>query len=133
MDNVAPEEGVTITEGRARPFSVDVKIAIPYNVDETYMVTYASGGIAHHPFRVHFSDTLGTTQFSGKITWYDDVCGQEKTITLALYRLEATPTGRVEEKTLLKEIQRRYDIRCDRSQFALFRFAKETLGLCKDI
>jgi hypothetical protein len=63
-------------------------------------------------YKVRIIQGNGDAYFSGNPTWFFRVKRKIENVTVGLYRIEETESGKTEVSTLLKEITRQYDAVC---------------------
>jgi hypothetical protein len=127
LDNLRPSESTVLVDGQTVPISIDMKVS----GTSQYALTMSACRKTFHPFLIRTWQGLGEIQFSGTVTWFLDVRGTCENVTVALYRIENSDSGKTKVKTLVKEIRREYPVVCDENEWPIMLALKKLLGLCR--
>jgi len=128
MENLMPAEGEVLVDGKLNSYSIDVHFIDGGEGFEKYSVLFKLNKKAYHPFSVALTGGEGQADFSANVTWYSKGCGRDQDVSMSLYRIEES--GRTKTTTLLKEVERRYRVVCNKDEFSLVRAVRQLFGLC---
>ncbi|HEF4774601.1 hypothetical protein KTD26_26635 [Burkholderia multivorans] len=128
MQNLTPIEGEVLVDGKLNPYSIDVHFIDEGKRLEKYSVFFKLNGKSYHPFSAALIGSEGQADFSANVIWYAKGCGRDQDVSMSLYRIEEA--GATKTTTLLKEVERRYRVVCNKDEFLLVRKVRHFFGLC---
>ena len=126
LENLRPDEQTVLIDGRTIPISIDMEAS----GDGHYALLLSADGKRFRPFVLRLLPGTGEADFSGNITWFLKVKGKSEAVTVGLYHIEETKSGKTEVRTLLKQFRRKYDVVCDEEAWAVILFFKRRFGFC---
>ena len=128
LDTLKPAEEPALIQG----FTIPVSIRFDASGNGNYELGLSANGKGFRPFKLEILQGPGVADFSGTISWFLKVKGKKETenVTVSLFGIQKTATGKTEIKTLLKQFNRKYDVVCDKKTWRLLLFIKRHLGLC---
>ena len=131
LENLKPVETTVLIEGTTAPVSIELKLSGPTSSNNKYLLQFSTPKNHFHPFSIETAGVGGELDFSGTVTWFLDVSGISETITMALYRVDRSESGRTVTKTLVKDITRTYQVICNEDDFFLLLALKRLFCLCE--
>jgi len=128
LDTLAPKENTLLINGQTD----SVSIHMAASGDGNYLLEMSANGKRFRPFKLKIAQGLGKADFSEIDTWFVKIRGKRKseTVTVSLYGIEESASGKIEVRTLLKQFKRRYDVVCDNKQWKMLLFFERHLGFC---
>ena len=126
LDSLSPNEATALTEGKKIPISVSMNAHGTGN----YELYLKANKKQFHPFKLNMVQATGEqADFSGQASWFVKPRGWTEKIMVQLYYIEHI--NKTEEKVLLKQFARTYDVVCNEGQWGLVLFIKKHLKMCK--
>jgi hypothetical protein len=131
MKNLKPDEDETLVDGNLQQFSIDVHFRAEHAARSNYVVFFKSDKKIYHPFKIDLLNAEGAqADFAATVTWYAKACGKDQYISMNLYRVENYEPKLTKTTTLLKQIERKYRLICNRNEIFLVRLFKHMFNLC---
>lgn len=106
LDSLSPEENIVLRKGSTIPISIYMGASGEGN----YILKFKTDRRKYRPFVLKIVRGSGEIDFSGRISWHLIAKGKDENITIALYQIERTESGKTEVLTLLKQFRRKYDV-----------------------
>lgn len=131
VTNLLPSESTILVDGTRQEISVNVSVKDLRLDGAKYDVGLRATDHDLRPFEIRTtSSESGDLDFSGTLTWAVDISGKSETVTISLYQMRASASGKTIETTLLNRISRTYGVICNRREWSPKRKLKQLFGRC---
>ena len=128
LDNLSPAANTVLEQGDSIPVSIDMKA----HGDGYYLLKLSATRNKFRPFVVDMNveNVGGSVDFSGQMTWFMRARRKSENVTISLYQIRTAGLNRA-DTSMLQQINRRYDVICNKKQGAFILFFKRLFLICK--
>lgn len=108
LDSLAPSENTVFI----RRHKTVISIYFEAHGVGNYLIQLSVNGKNYRPLPYTLVNEGGEIDFASHIRWYIKPKGKVENVSVALYRIEKSNTGKTEVCTLIKQIRREYNVKC---------------------